>query len=205
MNNFANGIYQISIWVTRFAYLNILWIGFAIVGIVLFGLFPSTVAMFGVVRQWMAGEKDIEIFPVFWKIYRQEFKRSNICCYILVAIGYILTIEIKILRATEELVYIVASFGVVALFVIYFIMLIYFFPVFVHFNLKIKDYLKWPVIIGIIHPILTIFLVIVLMFLYYLIMQTIPSFVIFFGGSITAFILTWGASRTFSKYEATQT
>lgn len=189
----------------RFAYVNILWLGFTFLGLGILGFFPATVAMFSVVRQWVAGEKEIDVFPLFWETYRQEFKQANMIGYILLVIGYILVMEFRILSGTGELVYFIASFGVLALLGLYFILLLYIFPVFVHFNLKIKEYLKWPLIIGILNPVLTIVLTIVLLVLYSFVMRTIPILVFLFGGSLTAFIVTWGVSRTFSKYEENDT
>src|SRR5699024_11331536 len=69
-------------------------------------------------------------------IFRDEFKIANIIGYTLLIIGYLLVMEMKILRGTGELIYLIASFGVTALFILYFIALLYIFPIFVHFNLK---------------------------------------------------------------------
>ncbi|MDY0409153.1 hypothetical protein [Paracerasibacillus soli] len=33
MNGFVAGYYRVSVWVTRFAYLNLLWIGFSALGL----------------------------------------------------------------------------------------------------------------------------------------------------------------------------
>ena len=201
MNNFANGFYRLAEWITRFAYVNLLWITFTIFGLVVFGFMPATVSMFAVVRRWVQGDQDIKIFNTFWESYRKEFFKANIIGYILLIIGYVLSIELKILRASDQLMYLIASYGVIAVIVLYLIVLMYFFPIFVHFNLKSSEYLKWPFIIGIIHPILTIFLLVILGVLYYITVQNLPILLFLFGGSVTAFILTWGASQTFSKFE----
>src|SRR5690625_999689 len=139
LNYFGNGIYKITMNITRFAYVNILWIIFTILGLGILGFFPSTVAMFGVVRQWVVGEKEIDIFPLFWRTFRDEFKIANIIGYTLLIIGYLLVMEMKILRGTGELIYLIASFGVTALFILYFIALMYIFSFFVSFILNIKD------------------------------------------------------------------
>lgn len=203
MTNLANGLYRLAEWITRFAYVNFLWIIFTICGLVVFGLLPATASMFTVIRKWVLGEQDIKIFKTFFESYRKEFLKANIIGYILVIIGYILSIEFKILRASDQLIYFVGSYGVIALFILYFIVLIYFFPIFVHFNLKLSEYFKWPFMIGIIHPILTLFLIVVISGLYYVAIQNLPILLFFFGGSVTAWILTWGISQTFPKFEKT--
>ncbi len=68
MSGFIDGYYRFAVWVTKFAYLNLLWIAFSLLGLGLFGLFPATAAMFAVVRKWINGEKDIPVFHVFLEV-----------------------------------------------------------------------------------------------------------------------------------------
>lgn len=201
MNGFVAGYYRFAVWITRFAYLNLLWVLFSLVGLLFFGVLPATTAMFAVVRKWIDGDRDIPIFKTFWQSYRKEFIKINLLGYGILIVGYLLTIEFQILRSQEHISYIIASFGVVGLFIIYFIILLYIFPIFVHFKLKPLEYIKWAFVIGIGHPFLTLFLFGVIIALVYLTFITIPALLFFFGGSISAYILMWGASQTFPKYE----
>ncbi|PAV31158.1 hypothetical protein CIL05_00415 [Virgibacillus profundi] len=201
MQGIANGFYRIMEWVTRFAYVNLLWVAFTLLGLVLFGFMPATTAMFGVVRKWVRGEEDAPIFPTFWKVYRDEFLRSNVIGIILFGVGYLLTIEFQILRTQVSTAYYIASFGVIAQAILYAIIVAYFFPIFVHFKLKFTQYFKWPFVVGIMHPILTIFLLIAVAALNLVTFKVMPGLLFFFGGSVTAFILMWGASLTFAKFE----
>lgn len=201
MKGFVNGYYNLCVWITRLAYVNVLWVMFSLLGLIVFGFMPATSAMFAVIRKWIMGENDIAIFNTFWKAYRKEFFKSNLLGYILLVVGYVLSIEFQILRAQDSLIYLITSFGVIALFLLYFIILLYFFPILVHFNLKTTQYIKWPFIIGMIHPILTIFLIVGVLFINYITFITIPALLFFFGGSVSALILMWGASQTFAKYE----
>lgn len=201
MTSFINGYYRIAEWITRLAYVNILWILFSLLGLIAFGFSPATVALFAVVRKWIAGKFDVPIFKTFWKTFRKDFWKANFLGIILGLIGYIMFIEFNILRSQDSLVYYIVSFGVVGQFILYLIIIMYFFPIYVHFDLKIIDYLKWPFMLGIAHPILTIFLAVVTHVFLYVIVSTVPVLIIFFGGSVMAFILTWGASKTFPNYE----
>lgn len=71
MNGFIDGYYRFAVWITRFAYLNLLWIAFSLVGLGVVGFFPATAAMFAVVRKWVHGEKDIPVFQVFGKTIKR--------------------------------------------------------------------------------------------------------------------------------------
>lgn len=201
MSGFVAGYYRFAVWITRFAYLNILWVAFTLVGLFFFGLLPATAAMFAVVRKWINGESDIPIFDTFWTSYKKEFVKINLLGYAVLLVGYLLTVEYQILRTQEHVAYLIASFGVVGLFIIYFIILLYLFPIFVHFDLRPFEYIKWAFVIGIGHPLLTVFLLGVLIAIFYFIFMTIPGLLFFFGGSVSAYILMWGASQTFGKYE----
>ncbi|WP_404455562.1 YesL family protein [Virgibacillus necropolis] len=201
MKGFVNGYYNLCVWVMKFAYVNLLWVSFTLLGLIVFGFTPATTAMFAVVRKWIMGEKDIAIFKLFWKTYRNEFFKANLLGGLLFILGYILSIELQILRAQDSLVYFIASFGVIAVIILYLIVLMYFFPILVHFNLRTVQYIKWPFIIGIIHPILTVFLIVGVVLINYITFITIPALLFFFGGSVTAYALMWGASQTFAKYE----
>ncbi|MEK5444968.1 MULTISPECIES: YesL family protein [unclassified Fredinandcohnia] len=201
MNGIASGYYRLCVSITKFAYLNLLWVGFALLGLIVFGFMPATVAMFAVVRKWIIGEKDIDIFRSFWKSYKSEFVKSNIIGISMLLIGYLLSIEFQILRSQESLAYFIASYGVIALFLIYIIILLYIFPLFVHFNLKIGQYVKWSFVIGMVHPILTIFLLVIISISIYLSLKFFPAFLFFFGGSVIAYVVMWGTAKTFPKYE----
>lgn len=201
MKSFVDGSYRFCEWIMRFAYLNILWVTFTMLGLIVLGFMPATAAMFSVVRKWVIGKDDIPIFTVFWKAYRKEFFKANLLGYTILLIGYLLFIQLQILWAQENVVYYVVGFGVLALFLGYFIILIYLFPVFVHFNLTTFQYIRWPFIIGVVHPVLTIVLTVGVLFIHYFTYTHLPALLFFFGGSFTAFILMWGASITFTKYE----
>ncbi|WP_449538164.1 YesL family protein [Ferdinandcohnia sp. Marseille-Q9671] len=201
MNSLVSGYYRLCVWITRFAYLNLLWVTFTLLGFIIFGFMPATVALFAVVRKWTLGEKDVEVSKVFCKAYKEGFIKSNIIGLCLFVIGYLLTIEFQILRSQDSLPYFIASYGVIALFLMYFIILLYIFPLFVHFNLRIKQYFKWSFVIGIVHPILTIFLLAVIISSTYLVFTFIPVLLFFFGGSVIAYVVMWGSVKTFPKYE----
>lgn len=203
MKGFVGGYYSFAVWITRLAYLNVLWILFTVVGLGIFGLFPSTVAMFAVTRKWLIEDKDVPIFSTFWETYKKEFFRANVIGLILSIIIYLLTIQFQILRTVEGTGYFIASYAILALFLIVFIMALYLFPIFVHFKLNMIDYFKWPLVIGILHPILTFFLMVIVLAINYLSFLFLPGLLFFFNGSVTAFIVMWGVSQTFSKYENT--
>lgn len=203
MDGIVKGYYKFALWITRFAYINFLWVLFTLLGLGIFGLMPATAGLFAVVRKWVYKEDDIPILGTFWKTFRKEFIKINLLGWLLLFVGYLLITQLRILWIQGSMPYFIASFGVIALGIVYMIVLLYTFPIFSHFEISIFENIRWSFIIGVVHIILTIFFVIVLSAIYYITLNTIPILLFIFGGSVTAYILMWGASKTFHKYEPT--
>src|SRR5690625_1648074 len=111
-------LYQFCVWLMCLAYLNILWLAFSLLGLLIVGFAPATLAMFSVIRKWMMGEKEVAIFPLFWKSYREEFFRANIIFLILAAIGWIFYIDFQIFKQGQGTIFsilkvVAASFALV--------------------------------------------------------------------------------------------
>jgi len=200
MDTIVNNYYNFAVRVTKLLYLNFLWIIFTLLGLVFLGLLPSTTAVFSVTRKWTTGEEGFPIFKTFWNVYKKEFIKVNLYGVVFGVIGYLLLVSYRILRTQITLPYLIASYIVIGLLLIFLIGLTYFFPIYVHFNLKNKDYLTWPLIIGINHPVLTFVLVGGVGFLHYLGIQYMPGVLLFLGASLTAYVISWGVSKIYPLY-----
>src|SRR5699024_9214870 len=124
-------------WCMRLAYVNLLWFVFTILGLVIFGMGPSTTAMFAVIRKWQMDGLETPIFKTFWHSYKIEFKKANLLFLLLFAVGYTLFFDFRFLLQMEGwqftmLAVLVASILFVFTFTVFFI-----YPMFVHYNLKI--------------------------------------------------------------------
>ncbi|MGE7856221.1 MULTISPECIES: YesL family protein [Bacillus] len=201
MTGITNGIYRVCEWVFRFAYVNLLWAVFTLVGLGLFGFMPATTAMFAVIRKWVLGDNEVPIFSTFWGSYRREFVKANLLGIILFIIGYLITIEFQILIKATGPFYYIARFGVIAQFILYIMVLMYFFPVFVHFKIKIGYYFNLPFMMCFLYPVLTMFLLVTIFLIHYLTFIIMPGLIFFFGGSVTAFLLMWGSCKVFPHFQ----
>src|SRR5699024_6508383 len=128
MQNIALAYYRISACIMRLAYINLLWVVFSVMGLIVIVFMRSTAAMFAVVRKWVSGDYDISIFRTFWNSYRTEFLKANLLGYMLLVIGYVLFLDLQFLRAQDNIVYTFFSFIILGLFLIYFMVLLYVFP-----------------------------------------------------------------------------
>src|SRR5699024_2648380 len=120
---------------------------------------------------------------------------------ILGGVGYLLVVEFRILQVQESMMYTIVGFGVLFILCMYVILLTYFFPIYVHFILRLTEYLKWPLIIVIIYSLLCMFLLSLLCVGIYVLLMTVLAIFFFFGVSTASYIIMCDVSKTFDKYE----
>lgn len=192
------GFYRISEWIMRFAYLNLLWIGFSLFGLIAFGFFPATAAMYAVNRKWVMGEWDIPVFKTFYTAYKTEFVKSNLLGLILVLMGCILYADYLFFMQTLNRFEKLLSILFLALFLIYSLLLFYVFPVFAHFNITIYQVIKRSLLLMFLNPLSSITMIIGSIVVY-LTAVTFPALLPIFGASILSYIFTWSAHYNFEK------
>ncbi|MCM3117635.1 YesL family protein [Neobacillus sp. MER 74] len=190
-----SGLYTLTEWITKFAYVNLLWIGCSLLGLGLFGISPATTAMFTVIRKWIMGESDIPVFQTFWSTYKKEFLRSN-------GLGLALTILASIIYI--DLNYIKIGISIqIPLYLIIFAMImtvLYIFPVYVHYEVKFSQMFKNAFFIMIVNPVPNMIMIIGFIAAIF-VMRFIPALWFIFGGSITAGIIMASCYLAFQKIE----
>jgi uncharacterized membrane protein YesL len=196
VNGALRKLYELSEWITKMMYVNLLWILFTLMGVVIFGFFPATVAMFTVVREWLIGEKDIPVFKTFWGAYKQNFIQANLVGFILIVIGLILYVDLRFFQTSEQFILQLFSFLIFFALLIYFALLLYVFPVYVHFNFKTFEYIKYSFVMAIGRPLVTI-MMIVGSALVLILLKYVPILLFFLGGGLMSFILMWIALKSF--------
>src|SRR5690625_6125259 len=122
-----SSLYKTLEWITRFAYINLLWIFFTIIGGVLLGFFPATTAMFAIIRDWLQGNNDDPLFIGFWQYYKKEFWKGNRLGAFIVLLVVFLTIDI-FFRCTDFNE--VLTWSYISLFALMFFYLLFLFYVF---------------------------------------------------------------------------
>jgi uncharacterized membrane protein YesL len=80
-------IYRITDWMMKLALVNLLWIGFTLAGMIVFGFYPAWIAMCRLILCWQKGE-DPPLVSTFWQTYRSAFVRGNLItvCFVLLAV-----------------------------------------------------------------------------------------------------------------------
>ncbi len=184
--------------ISRFAYVNLLWIGFTVLGFGVFGIMPATAAMFSVVRKWVMKDLDIPIFQIFWENYKREFIKVNILGLILFIIAYILYVDFALLPTGGW--FTALRIGLIVVGLLYAIVLLYIFPIFAHYDWKKRMYLKYALLLGSAHPHYTLLMVILMGAVYYISML-VPGLIPFFSVSVTAYLMMWTSYQVIKRME----
>lgn len=198
--NFMGFLYTIMEWITRLAYLNILWILFSLLGLFIFGLAPATVAVYTLARRWVMGDTDIKVFSTFWNTYKSEFLKANLNMWPLILVGYILYIDFQYLAIFENILYYVMLFAFINVTILYFVVCIYTFPVYVHYKKSLFQNYKFSLMIGFLNPFTSILMGLFILVLA-LILERFLGLIPFFSVSVISCILMWFSFNSFKKLE----
>jgi uncharacterized membrane protein YesL len=190
-------IYQLFEWIMKLFILNVLWIGFTLLGFVVFGLFPATVAMFHIVMEWM-NKKDTKMVATFWNSYKSNFLKSNKMGFVIVLIGSILMTDLQFFHRYDTLVFKVLYLMNLSMLLFYVVNLLYIIQVFNYFEVKTFHYFKYATLIGISNPIKTIMIIITVILLS-LLFLIYPGLFFMFGGSGIALILVFITKNNFAR------
>jgi uncharacterized membrane protein YesL len=190
-------------WITRLAYVNVLWIGFSLIGILIVGFFPATSAMFAMTRNWITGEKDLPVFQTFWKRYKTDFWKANGIGWLMFAIGVILYLDyLYFTTSGSTLFFLLKSFSIMLAFV-FILISVMLFPVFVHYNLTVLHLFRNALFISMLHPLKSVLLIFGIATIGYIFLL-VPSLIPFFSGSVIALYVTWLTQSMFSKIDQRQ-
>ncbi len=187
-------------WVLRLIWTNLLWIGYTLLGLVIFGIMPATVSLFTVTRRWTRREFDFSIWEVFKKTYFSEWKDSNKIGLVFWFIGFVLVVDFRFAFFLEGFVSLVLLFSFIFISLIFMMTLIFFFPIYVHYTYSIKDYMKQSFIYSVVSIKETIMILVGLFIIGFLIYRT-PGFILFLTGVLPAYWIMNVCMNKFRKLE----
>lgn len=200
MNRAASQVYAATEWIARFAYINLLWIVFSLLGLGALGFFPATISMFTIIRKWIMGETDIPIFRTFWNTYKSEFLKSNGLGYIIVALIAIIILDLVFMKNSGSNFMSAIHIPLYMFIFAVAMTMFYLFPVYVHYELKIFQMIKNAFLTMLINPIENIVIITGIAAVYFVV-KFIPGLGFFFGGSLSAAIIMAACYLAFTKVD----
>lgn len=172
-------------WIMRFAYTNLLWLLFALLGLGVFGIMPATAALFAVMRKWIQGQDNVSVLKTFWREYKAEFFRSNLIGAVLAIIGMIIYIDLAFIYPSHFLLH-VLRFAIMIFGFLFVSMLFYVFPLLVHFDWKKRLYVKFSLLLSVAYLQYTLAMLALTVALFFL-LAYLPGIVPFFSVSLISY------------------
>lgn len=198
--NNIGGIYKALEWLMWMMYLNLLWIIGSLVGLIIIGVFPATIALVTVMREWLAKEEEVRFTKTFITTYKREFLRSNGVGLILTAILYLLYLNFQFVLNMQGSFQTLMQIGLMIVGILFVILSLYIFPTYAHFDISFRDYFKHAFLLGVFSPLMTL-IMIGLLVLFQFILRWIPGLIPVIGVSVTFFIITSISLIAFERFE----
>lgn len=135
-------ILKVSEIIMNFLILNIMWFSCTALGLVFFGLAPSTVALLTIVRDKIMNKEDSDynIIKYFWKVYRKEFIKANILGNAILILFIMVSINKMNFELQTGIIFkLLTIISIIAKVIICTIPL-YMFPLYVHYGMDLKQY-----------------------------------------------------------------
>src|SRR5690625_2503870 len=138
---FISWLYNGSERIAKIVYINLLWIVFTLAGLIVFGIFPSTIALLVCFKKWLSknvDENDFPIFKTFFRIYKDEFLKSNRMGILFIIIGFILYIDIAYIAQFQSGLMRILTIVLISISIIYLYALIYSLIIYVNVAASVK-------------------------------------------------------------------
>jgi uncharacterized membrane protein YesL len=232
MRGLMGGFYRISEWIMRFSVTNLLWIvcsaPFFLLSLGLLGIgqedasdqlktmlimmavvapftfFPSTAAMFGMVRKWVMGEEDAPLFKTFFRSFKQNFLQSMLSGIIFTLLFTIIVVNYQFYLNLNNNYNVLSVFFIV-FFIILMISLFNFFCVLSHMHMSTLALIKNAILITIGRPFTSLSIVLTNFAIMYISFFHFNLFLVFFFmGSMVAYMTFFYFYRMFLKIQAKQ-
>ena len=187
-------------WIMRLIWTNLLWLGFTLLGLIIFGIMPATVALFAVTRKWSMKEFEFSIWKLFKETYFKEWKRSNKIGILFWLIGLILLFNLRVSEQMESAFSLYLYIFFIFLILIFSMMLIFFFPLYVHYDFSAKQYVKQSFIYSLVSLRSTI-LILVGLFMIGFLMVKMPGLLVFSMGVLPAYWISTICMKRFGYLE----
>ncbi|UOE57449.1 YesL family protein [Bacillus sp. CMF12] len=201
MQNTLGKLFTICEWIMKLAYVNLLWFFFTAAGLIVFGFMPATVSLFTIVRKWQMKQAEVPVWDTFLSIYKKEFTKSNLLGFILVICAGFILLDLHFVNGLEGSLQLLFFVPLLITSALYFITLMYLFPVYVHFELKVTEYIKNSCLLGILNLHLTLIFAASAGSIIFLLLYS-PAFIPFFSAVSITWILMYGGMYSFRKIEA---
>jgi len=176
-------IIKITEFITEFVMLNLMWFAGCVLGGVIFGWAPSTVSLLAVIRNKIMKKEYYGVVRSFWATYKKEFIKSNALGIVCMLFLVIVSINKINFDSQPEGIFTILSVISTVVRVLICGIILYMFPLYVHYNMDLKEYFIRALNLLIVKPFVTICIILWTLLVYVIIMK-IPGLIAIFGVSV---------------------
>ena len=195
MSIFDTRVYRWLELATDFFLLNLMWL---VACLPIVTIFPSTAAMFGVVRDWVRKKED-GLVRMFITHFRENFAQSLLVGTLWTAFGVALFLDFLVVNQFSFGVEIVLRAALVLVSSLYVLGSVFLFPVMVHYDTDWKAVIKNALLLSIGRLPTT---AVCLVFLIVMVALTVfAPFLVIITGSLTAYVVYRLCDREFRKID----
>lgn len=187
--------------VYRLLLLHFLWMTGTALGAVVFGIGPSTAALFSVLRKRRELKNDRVLFKVFKDTYINEFKEATVLFYIAVILGTVIFLNISFLLSIESAIRYPFLIVLFILAYIYLSSVAVLFPISVHYDIGLKNKLIYTLKFGIGYSIIILFTWLLAFLSYAFMIKYAIPLIILFGIVPAAYLLSELSRYLFIKVD----
>ncbi|PAV31166.1 hypothetical protein CIL05_00455 [Virgibacillus profundi] len=191
---------QFMEWLTRLVHVQLIWILFCLVGLVIGGLFPATIGMFAIIRKQIRGEHDFPVFKTFLNLFKSAFVKANLLGWGMVLLGVSIYYYLQLFGQLGGVASIALVAIVFTLALLYLMTMLFIIPVYVHFDVSVPEVVKHAGIIAVSHP-LHVLLMVAAYIAFWFGMSWFPVLLPFIGFSMLAYFLMRIAYAAFTSVE----
>lgn len=196
-----NKLYTACIWISRLAVVNLWWLLFSLLGLVIFGIGPATIAMTVVINRWMLEDKDLRPFSVFFSVYKKYFIKTNVISLTIMVIGFIIGFNIYFTILHDLPIYVKSLAGGMG--IVFFLVAVITFPLYVNSETTFSQLFKTSLLFIVGYPInsfiifaATVGLIMIQLFM--------PGLIFFFSGSAISFVTILRTHKAIEKTKQIQ-
>src|SRR5699024_4798911 len=91
--NYMAKTIKITDWIFEIFNLHIQWIKYTFKGLIILGLFPSTAAVFAVIRYWLLKRETESLAKLFRQYYYDNYKVANVLGWFFLFISFIVLLN----------------------------------------------------------------------------------------------------------------
>ena len=189
-------------WIAQMAELQLYWVIGIVKGLIIFGLFPSTLSMIIVMRELIRKGETQSIRKFFFKTYKQEFRNANVIGLVVALVTVILIINFRLSSALIQPYGNYFFWLSYAVLVLWCVTCMYLLPIYSHFQLSLKQLFIQAIIVVFLCPAETLLLFLAtLLFLWSV--DTVAILVVLVSCAVYIYIIVRITNYSFIKVQKT--